>query len=296
MAAPDLIHLRRSDVTLGLCPAIAGSIAAFRWRGQDVMRPAGTRLLTAGDPLEASCFPLVPFSNRIADGRFRFEGRAYQLAPNFPPEPHAIHGQGWQNPWQVAEREQGRAVLTLAHEVAGTPFDYQARQTFELRDDGLEVTIALIDQGAGPMPAGIGLHPYFTRTEGVTLRAALDHVWLSDARTLPRERVPVPDAWDLGRAPRVADLDLDHCFGGWDGRAVIHWPETDLRLSIDAEPPFGHLVVYVPPGADFFCVEPVSHVNDALNLAARGVGGTGLRTLRPGEQFAGRIRFTVIQG
>ena len=30
-------------------------------------------------------------------------------------------------------------------------------------------------------------------------------------------------------------------------------------------PLFGHLIVYTPPGEDFFCVEPVSHMTDAIN-------------------------------
>jgi aldose 1-epimerase len=57
---------------------------------------------------------------------------------------------------------------------------------------------------------------------------------------------------------------------------------------------FGHLVVYVPPGQDFFCVEPVSHVNDGFNLLDRGVAGTGVRILEPGERLAGVVRLSVV--
>ena len=76
---------------------------------------------------------------------------------------------------------------------------------------------------------------------------------------------------------------MDHCFGGWDGRAEVHWPETGIRLRIEAEPLFGHLVIYIPAGREIFCVEPVSHVNDGFNLAGRGVADTGVRILVPGE-------------
>jgi aldose 1-epimerase len=290
MADQATVRLQRSNVELDLCPPIGGAVTGFRWRRRDVLRPAGEACLKGGDPLFASSFPLVPFSNRIADGRFAFQGRAYQLERNLPPEPHAIHGHGWQRPWKVEQASASRAELTFSNAVAGTPLDYRARQTFTLHDDGLEIALELTNAGGGQMPAGIGQHPYFVRTDGVTLRARLDHVWLPDERKIPKQRVPLPAAWDFADGLRLTLLDLDHCFGGWDGRAELHWPEMDLTLAIEAEPALRHLVIYVPPGQDFFCVEPVSHLNDGFNMLERGVEGTGVRVLAPGQTLAGTIR------
>jgi aldose 1-epimerase len=281
------LRLRRGALELDLSPSSGGAITRFRHDGRDVLRPAGE------DSHRASCFPLVPFSNRIADARFRFRGRTYELPRNFPPEPHAIHGQGWQNPWEVGDLGESGAELTFRHAVASTPLDYRARQLFELGDDALAVAIEVTNAGSAPMPAGIGLHPYFIRTAAVTLRARLDHVWLADERKIPKERVPVPAGWDFSRAPRVAALEMDNCFDGWDGKAEIRWPEWDLTLRIEAEPIFGHLVVYVPPGQGFFCMEPVSNANDGFNLYDRGVPGTGVCVLEPGERLAGTIRFRI---
>jgi aldose 1-epimerase len=157
----------------------------------------------------------------------------------------------------------------------------------------LVVEIGVTNAGDGPMPAGIGMHPYFVRTPGATLRAEVDHVWLADARNVPERRVPVPAEWDFAAAPRVASLRMDNGFGGWSSEATIRWPETGLTLAIEADPVFRHLVVYVPPGQDFFCVEPVSNANDGFNLFERGVEGTGVRVLEPGESLAGTIRFRL---
>jgi len=289
----DLVRLCHGAFELEVCPGVGGSLTAFRYRGRDLMRPAGPALVAGAEPEAASSFPLVPFSNRIADCRFGFQGRVYELPPNFPPEPHAIHGQGWQHPWTVAEAGADRAVLDFAYRIAGTPFDYRARQILALGDHGLDLTLEVTNAGAGPMPAGLGMHPYFVRTPGVTLRARIAHVWLMDERSIPTRPAPLPADWDFARAPRVADLAMDHCFDGWDGRAELHWPETGVTLAIEAEPLFGHLVIYIPPGQDFFCVEPVSHVNDGFNLADRGVVGTGVRVLAPGETLRGRIGFHV---
>jgi aldose 1-epimerase len=289
----DLLRLRHGAFELEACPAIGGSLTAYRHRDRDLMRPAGPVLFARADPEAASSFPLVPFSNRIADRRFGFQGRVYELPPNFPSEPHAIHGQGWQHPWAVAEAGADRAALEFNHRIVGTPFDYRARQILALGERGLDVTLEVTNAGDGPMPAGLGLHPYFLRTPGVTLRARLAHVWLMDERTIPTRPVPPPPEWDFAGAPRVADLAMDHCFGGWDGRALIRWPETGVTLQVEAEPLFGHLVIYIPPGEDFFCVEPVSHVNDGFNLAERGTAGTGVHILAPGETLRGRVGFYV---
>ena len=61
-------------------------------------------------------------------------------------------------------------------------------------------------------------------------------------------------------------MTLDNCFDGWDGRATIVWPARRLRLDLEASAPFRHLVIYVPPGQSFFCVEPVSHANGQVGL------------------------------
>ncbi len=289
----DILRLGEGAFELEVCPGLGGCLTAFRHQGRDLMRPAGPALFVHADPGAASSFPLVPFSNRIADRRFAFQGRVYELPANFPAEPHAIHGQGWQHPWAVAETSAHRVVLDFAHAIAGTPFDYRARQILALDGRGLNLTLEVTNAGAGPMPAGLGVHPYFVRTPGVTLRARLDHVWLMDGRQIPTEPTPLPAEWDFARAPRLEGLALDHCFGGWDGRAEIHWPETGITLVIEAEPLFGHLVIYVPPGRDFFCVEPVSHVNDGFNLAERGVASTGVRVLAPGETLRGSVAFHV---
>ena len=84
---------------------------------------------------------------------------------------------------------------------------------------------------------------------------------------------------------KVDSVVLDNCFDGWDGRAAITWPKRRLQLALEASQPFRHLVIYVPPGRDFFCVEPVSHAN----------GLVGLRPLGPGATLAGEIVFHVSQ-
>ena len=60
--------------------------------------------------LDAASFPLVPYVNRIRDGRFTFRGREVRLAPNMAGDPSPLHGQGWLSPWTVEEPDERRAV------------------------------------------------------------------------------------------------------------------------------------------------------------------------------------------
>jgi aldose 1-epimerase len=59
-----------------------------------------------------------------------------------------------------------------------------------------------------------------------------------------------------------------------------------------AQSPLDYLVIFTPPGRRFFCAEPVSHVTDAVNLAAAGHPDTGLRILQPGETLTSAITLT----
>jgi aldose 1-epimerase len=97
-----------------------------------------------------------------------------------------------------------------------------------------------------------------------------------------------------GADPRKGlDLDrveLDNVFTGWRRRAEIVWPEAGAAMAIEGDPPLDFLVVYVLPGKDFFCAEPVSNVTDAFNLAASGRTDTGMIELTPGATQRARMR------
>lgn len=118
---------------------------------------------------------------------------------------------------------------------------------------------------------------------------------MPDDRKLPLERVPVPEAWDFSSPKKLAPLtDLDHDFTEGDVDVVLHWPGRGLRLLIDADPMFRHIVVFVPPDRDYVCVEPVTHVANAVNMMASADLETGLQVLEPGETLYGTTRFRVI--
>ena len=91
------------------------------------------------------------------------------------------------------------------------------------------------------------------------------------------------------RELRQSAEGCDTYLSQWEGRATLHW-DDGRELALRADPAFAHLVVYTAPGADFLCVEPVSNVADAFNLAAAGDARTGMRVLAPGERYSASLR------
>ncbi len=291
----DVITLRADGFGLRLAPEAGGMVTRY-WleRGSGVwewLRPASDAAVPQRDGYEAAAFPLVPFSNRIRGGRFRFDGRDVALPLNRPPERHAIHGQGWQASWTAREVSTTSALLELRHAPDAWPWAYRATQRFVLSPANLTVELALDNESDAPMPAGLGWHPYFLRTPRTALTAPVERIWLTDAEMLPSELAPSPVTARLAAGVTIDSVSLDNGFTGWSRRAVIDWPELGARLVMTAGPPLDFLTVFIPPSLPFFCVEPVSHATDAVNLAG-AASEVGRRSLEPGATLRASITLT----
>lgn len=271
-----LLSLRAGRLAVDLAPQAGGSIARFAVEGAgDVLRPATPQALASATGRDTASYPLVPYSNRIAGGRLAFENEVFHLAPNWPDVRHPMHGDGWSRAWSVASSDAGSAELIYEHDGReGWPFRYRARQHFRLDDGRLVVRMSIENLEGRRVPAGLGLHPFFTRDAETELQCRVTGVWRTDPEVLPLDRVAVPPEWDFSRSRRVDGLGLDHCFDGWDGRATIRWPLRGLRLMLSATEAFRHLVIYIPDDRSFFCVEPASHANGRVGSHLLGAGAT----------------------
>jgi aldose 1-epimerase len=287
---PTIVTLRSGDARLGVAPEAGGCITRYAVGDFDLLRPASPEAIATKTPTEMSCFPLVPFSNRIRDARLDFHGRTIELTPNFPPEPHAIHGHGWTAEWDVVDSGEDRLTIQYRHAADDWPFPYLALQTFEL-SDVLQVTLEVVNTGDGEMPLGFGLHPFFVRTDKTRITAPVDKVWLSDEDAMPADHVALPSDMRLPDGIDPNDVALDNNFTGWQHVALIEWLDRGAQLTMTAEGPFGVLVVFTPPGEDFACAEPATNVIDGFNLEAAGRDDTGTIHLQAGGRSAGTVTF-----
>ncbi len=284
------VTLAKGEMLLELDPCAGGSISKLKHRDLDVLRPAPERVGPAFDPVKYSAFAMAPFVGRIHDAQFSLNGEDIELHANFPPEPHAIHGHGWQDVWKVETQSKTSATLLYHHEADAWPWTYDARQTFKLSDNCLTMALSVKNLSDTPMPAGLGWHPYFPR-EGATLIVPTTHVWTVDSETGDNTPTPVKITGDLSRARIVEHLTLDSTYSVGAGAIELNWPTHGV--TIKADPIFSHATVFVPAGQNYFCAEPITHAPNAVNSNLPS-DVSGLAWLSPGETLSGTIKLSVI--
>ncbi len=256
-----------------------------------MLRAASAASIAAGDPFGMASFPLVPYSNRIGNGTFEWDGSIFRLTRNFPPEPHAIHGVGFERPWRCAERSADSALLTLVHQPDGSwPWAFEARQRITLAERVLTLDLSAINLAPRPVPLAFGHHPYLLRA-GAYLTFDAQGVWLMGDDALPRECVDVDGKFDFSQATPVENRDVDNCFAGWSGAACVAWPDKPLALEITASATLPGAVVYIRNGAEGFCFEPVPHINNSLNLRGQE---PSMPIIAPGAAFNASVRLRAV--
>ncbi len=283
-----MIELSAGDLTLGLVPAIGGSVAFFRKGGIDLMRPLSEANHRPANVLGVAMFPMLPYANRIAGNAFDFGGQTWRFEPNNPPERFNVHGTGWHSAWQAEQQTATSVLLSLDHAEPGAPYSYHATQNFVLTADGLEVTLTLRNDGPVAMPFGFGLHPWFERDAGVELAFSASYFFMEGPEGVATERLATPPELDFARSRALPDTWRNNDYGGWNGVAEIRFPSRRLGLRFEAEPIFGHLMLYADPARPYFCLEPQSNAPCAFNRLGQGMGEV---ILEAGQTMQGTIRF-----
>lgn len=274
-------ELHAGALRLALRPDLGGCIAGLWHRDTPLLR--STEPVELASSRASACYPLVPYSNRIGYARLRWKGHDYTTRPNFGESPHSVHGTGWLRPWERVSSSAVEVVLRHRHEAdADWPFAFEANQYFDLTPQSLRVEMVVTNLADVAQPVGIGWHPYFPKRARSRLHIDLSDRWDGDAAGLPVRKVAQP-----GIDADVAHLEFDHCFDGWRGPARIR----DERFALQLTSSLDHLVVYTPQAKDYFCVEPVSHVSNAIHMA--DPLAHGLRSLEPGESTRAWMQLDV---
>jgi aldose 1-epimerase len=265
------------EVGGGLREYAAGGRAVLDGYGEDELCSSGRGQL------------LIPWPNRIADGRYEFHGRVEQLPLDEPERGNAIHGLVRWAAWDVPERRPDRVVMKyLLHPRPGYPFTLALRVEYALAGHGLTVRTEATNVGDETCPYGAGAHPYLAGANGsvdeLTLTVPADSVLESDERGLPVAERPVEGTdFDFRFPKQVGSLRLDHCFSGLaredDGRA---WVRLGNGTSLWADRGFDYLMVFTGDGLPdverrSLAVEPMTCPPNAFR------SGDGLVRLEPGE-------------
>jgi len=246
--------------------------------------------------LDASSFLMIPYSNRIENGAFTFQGQTYQLEGA---ERHAIHGDVRTRAWRIEHWTVTAlhcSFKSVEYENVNWPWPFEARAEYSLQGSVFSQRLTLWNRDESDMPAGFGWHPYFTRAltrerEPVYVQFNVAGVYpdAHDNRIPSGPPQPLAEEQDHSTAKLLDPDDFwDACFQGYDGKGSIAWPATGVRIAFSCSPECTHLVVYNPP-FPVFAMEPVTNANNGVNQLAAGWSDSGVAVLGPGECLSARF-------
>lgn len=250
------------------------------------------------DPLPAASFHMLPYSNRIRDGRFEFQGKQIQLQNA---QTHAIHGALRKLPWTIVDSSSSSLICQFDSREGQTinwPWPISATIEHSITNERLSSHITLTNQGDTDMPAGFGWHPYFVRNiNGAEPLLTLPVTGVfpdASGDCLPDDApVTLPEHLNF-RTPKPLDADqrIDCCLSGLKGQCVLDWQQSGVKLILEASDICEYLVFF-NPDMPHFAVEPVTNANDAFNLATRSID-SGVTILAPGQSLAATLSITAI--
>lgn len=245
---------------------------------------------------------LCPFAGRLASGTFSFRGR--RITPPAGPGGGApIHGLVHDRPWRVIDRARDRVVLEFqlsrnaADLRAAWPADFRLTAAWSVAAAALALDLRL--EPLGPMPAALGVHPYFPLpvVPGGDRRECLLDVparsWQPLNQGLASGR-PVPAATRLAfpGLVRVADQRLDDAFvdlAATGGRVCTRLVDpSGAAIVMRFDPVFTACVIYTPPHREALCIEPWTVVPGGPPFSA----DLGWRILEAGEPLVAGLTIT----
>ena len=260
------------------------ALRILRHHGRDLVDGFGETEMSSGGRGQL----LMPWPNRIRDGRYTFEGRDLQLGLTDPSRGNASHGLARWAAWTVEEHTATSVSLVYRLMAqSGYPWTLDLHVLYDLSADGLAVTQTATNLSAEPAPYASGAHPYLRVGDGIEdleLQVPAHTRVLVDERQLPTGTEPVSGAYDFTSPRRIGDALLDDAFGDLDhedGRATVTLvdPATDRGVALWVDERHHWLQVFTPPADGArpgLAVEPMTAPADAFR------SGTDVVTLAPG--------------
>jgi aldose 1-epimerase len=249
----------------------------------------------------ARCQTLVPWPNRVQDGKWSWRGQDQQLALTEPEQHNAIHGLVRWMPWVAVERgDSSVTVACTSYPQPGYPWTIEVRNAWSLGDDGVTVETTITNRSETAAPVAAGFHPYIT-VGTATIDEALLTVpgetrLITGAQQIPTGSEAVAGtAYDFREARPLGDLAVDHTYTDLrrdaDGRSRLRLaaPDGSTAVTVWVNKAYPYLEIFtgdaLPDPARRrrgLGVEPMSVPPNAM------VTGESVVTVEPGEHWTGR--------
>ncbi|MGY1857488.1 aldose 1-epimerase family protein [Modestobacter sp. SYSU DS0290] len=293
----------RADGVHAVVTEVGGGLRSLRVDGRDLVAGFGPDQLR---PVYRGSV-LVPWPNRVGDGRYRWQGRDQQLALTEPDRRTALHGLLCWTPWTLVERTPRSVVLAArVWPQPGYPHRLDVQVGYTVEAGGLRWQIDAVNTGAEPAPYGCSVHPYLVagpgRVDDWTFGLDAER-WLAvdDEQLLPIGERPVEGTpFDFRAGRRLGDVQVDHAFtgvrAGVGGTARAELRAADgAGVAVEWDPvalPWVQVHTADRPEPELdragLAVEPMTCPPDALRT------GQDLVTLGPGERHSAWWRIELL--
>jgi aldose 1-epimerase len=279
--AIEVVRLGDDDLTVEVLPGIGARIHRLRAFGIDILRSPDNLRTHVDDPWFWGSYPLAPWCNRLPTGPVEVAGRTVDLPANFP-DGTAIHGQVARAAW----RPEAPGTYAIDAGGDGWPWRCAVRQTIAAGAGEITLTLTVRNLADDPMPAGLGIHPWFRHPVEVAIRAA--RAWPTNLDPRPE---PEPVSGDLDRrllGPLAEAVDAT--WTDLDAPPIrLAWPRDGIRATIETSPSARYVVAARLAGVDATAVEPETHAPAGLRRLLNAEPGA-LALLPPGDTLELRVR------
>ncbi|MCG8583439.1 MAG: aldose 1-epimerase [Pirellulales bacterium] len=283
-------------------PIVEGQEIEMLWSEPEFaegnQRPSGS-----GIPL------MFPFPGRLRGKNLMYDGKSYDLRSG-EVAGNAIHGYVLDRPWRLLEQETSRVVAQFQASVdspdrlACWPSDYSLTATYTVAGNTLLFDVTIENPTQDQMlPFGFGTHPYFRipvgdgRADACKVCVPASCYWELVEMLPSGQRLDCNDAYDLSAGKAFEETQLDDVLtelAGDEERVLtlITDAESGRTMTMAFDDTFRECVVYNPPHREAICIEPLTCVPNAYELAGQGIE-TGLRVLEPGQKFTASVQIAV---
>ncbi len=275
-------------IELEIAPGLGARLHRLRAYGHDLLRTPPDLAAHARDPFFWGAYVMAPWCNRIAAGRTPVGDRVLDLPSNFA-DGTAIHGQVYLRPWERV----GHGAYRVEGGGDGWPWRYEVESQAGVEDGQVILDLAVTNRSDDPMPAGVGLHPWFRRPVLVAIHA--DRVHRSNLATEPiPEQVAGP--FDL-RSMSEPTVGLDATWPDpGDPAADLRWPDIGLAATLRIRSSGGRFVVAAAPrDPDSLALEPQTHAPQGIRRLLDGEPGAP-SWLEPGASLRLRAALEIRRG
>jgi aldose 1-epimerase len=290
------IDLQRGDQS-AVVASVGGGIRRYVVGGRDVLDGYDVDVMADG----ARGQTLIPWPNRVRDGKWSWRGSQLQLALTEPEQHNAIHGLVRWLGWNVVDRGDDHVTLACTSwPQTGYPWPLEISVRYSLTDDGLVVEQQICNRGTSPAPVAAGAHPYLN-VGTPTIDDAVLHIpadsWLPTGnQQIPTGTVSVEGTpYDFRSARAIGDTRIDYTFTGLtreaDGRFYVRLqhPSEDVHAALWLDASYRYVEIFtgdaLPDEARRrrgLGVEPMTAPPNALAT------GTDLQVLEPGATWRGQ--------